>query len=222
MKYLILKSFIRQKKKLRKFCFIHAWLSFYQTRSRAQCCLIYSSITGVPHLCVNIGINVQRAERHLNILLFGHSQLWFHSFSSLVSVQFGECGCLLFRRDYQTSLSCLPTDLPHSMVPGFGSAWPDPKELLYTPVKSPKIAFALLWKPLGQLQSFWKEFSVQHCCADPVGNGKTPEDAEPHHPLRLLQANSGTAPLLMTKPPNNSVLFPACLGTIGSLITSES
>lgn len=82
MKYLILKSFIRQKKKLRKFCFIHAWLSFYQTRSRAQCCLIYSSITGVPHLCVNIGINVQRAERHLNILLFGHSQLWFHSFSS--------------------------------------------------------------------------------------------------------------------------------------------
>lgn len=207
IKYLILKSFIRQKgsgnsassRPDSHFSKPDQELSVASFIPPSQECLV----------CVNIAINVQRAKRHLSILLFGHSQLWFHSFtppSSLVSVQFDESGSLLFRRDYQTSFSCPPTDPLNSMMPRFGSAWLEPKELLYIP------GHVLLYKQLQNwlctaLEATWatakllEEFSLQHFCADSVGNGKIPEDAEPQHSSGCSTANPGTATPVYDKAP---------------------
>lgn len=209
---------LNQTKKLRKFCFIQDWLLFFQTRLGAQCWLIYPSITGVPCLCVNIGINVQREKRHLSFLL----SFDFTASTPLNSVQFaGWSGFLLLRRDCQTSLNCPPSDPLNSTMPRFGSAWPDPKQLLYIPAcvqlcKGPQ-KLALHGSPcsgrnLGNCKASERNshcstamliqtLPIQMSSCPSMGNGKIPKDAEPQHSSGCSTANSGTVTPVYDKTP---------------------
>lgn len=212
---------LHQTIKLRKFCFIQAWLSFFQTRSRAQCCLIYSSLPGVPCLCVNIGINVQRAETPQS------SAVW--ALTALISqlhppAPWFQCNLLnldLFylERTFRHPWAALPQILSIPWCQDWGVPGQTPRSSC-TPLLCKQPQNSLLWKPPGPPQSFWEEFSLQPCCADSMGNGEIPKDAEPQHSSGC--SSLALPPLFMTKHPHNNVLFPACLWTIGSLITSKS
>lgn len=223
MKYLILKSFIRQKSSGNS-ASSRPDSHFTKPDQELSVCLIYSSITGVPRPCVNIVINVQRAKRHLNILLFGHSQLWFHSCkppSSLVSVQFAESGSLLFRRDYQTSLSCLLTDPLPSTMPRFGSAWPQGAPVHPCNQSQNWLCTALeaTWATPKLLKGIL--LAALLCCF--CGGWKNPQRCWAPALLRLLHCKLWHCPpRLWLNTPTTASFSPACLGTIGSLITSKS
>lgn len=71
--------------------------------------------------------------------------------SSLVSVPFAPSGSLLFRRDYQTSLSCPSTHPLNSTMPSFGSAWQTPRGSCTSLLckKNPKLALHCSGRHLG-------------------------------------------------------------------------
>lgn len=184
---------LNQTKKLRKFCLIQAWLSFFQTRWGAQCRLTDSSITGVPRLCVNIGINVQRANRHTNILLFGHSQLGFHSFkppSSLLSVQFAESGSLYWGGTVRHPWAALPLILSipglGRVLGGIGGPWRvlgwfgENGEGLGGKLGGSGSRFGNAWPDPKQLParvqlSKWPPKLALHCSGSHLGNSKASE-----------------------------------------------
>lgn len=148
------------------------------------------------------------------------AELWFHSFNPSELAQLSEfrefsgwSGFLLLRRDCQTSLSCPPTDPLNSTMPRFGSAWPDPKQLLHIPAcaqlcKQPqKLALhgsLCSGSLLGNCKAsegnshcstavLIKTLPIQMSSCPSVGNGKIPKDAEPQHSSGCCTANSGTA-----------------------------
>lgn len=198
---------LHHTKKLRKFCFIQAWLSFSQTRSRAQCCLIYSSISGVPCVCVNIAINVQRAQTPQYSAVWALpaliSQLQ-NLPSSLVSVQFAESGSLWFRRDSQTSLRCHPTDLLNAMMPRFGSSCTSllckqPQNWLCT-------ALDATWDS-AKLKGILSAALLCWCC----GECKNPQRCRAPASWGCSTANPGTATPVHDKTPKQWCPFPCFL-----------